>query len=363
MNYDASGNMTRQRDNSKDLTKQITIDSENRIFQVQDALGATVGRYWYDEGGFRVRKLAVVPSGAGSRNQEVLYPSKFYGLEYLEEENVLRSINNIYLNGVRIAALNEEGTTAYFLTDQVDSVAHVLDEEAHTLSRTQYEPYGETLVQRGNQDLVPKYNSQELDRETNFYFYNARYYDPQIARFTSADTVIDGARSTQGWNRFSYVAGNPIRYKDPTGHDSVEPYLSPEQKQSASSLNNSLSYVRGFTIGLASRSMAALKDKASDIGYIFGVTDRLESYDLQGRSYVAPSTEHVKRFDEGLFSKSLPEGTDLEKFVKGLNHGTGLGLAGTEFTLSYLSLGRSKYSGVTTQSSRSLLASDKQLAR
>ncbi|EPG66257.1 hypothetical protein LEP1GSC061_3946 [Leptospira wolffii serovar Khorat str. Khorat-H2] len=62
MNYDASGNMTRQRDNSKDLTKQITIDSENRIFQVQDALGATVGRYWYDEGGFRVRKLAVVPS-------------------------------------------------------------------------------------------------------------------------------------------------------------------------------------------------------------------------------------------------------------------------------------------------------------
>ncbi|EPG66320.1 RHS repeat-associated core domain protein [Leptospira wolffii serovar Khorat str. Khorat-H2] len=104
----------------------------------------------------------------------------------------------------------------------MDSVAHVLDEGAHTLSRTQYEPYGETLVQRGNLDFAPKYNSQELDRETNFYFYNARYYDPQIARFTSADTVIDGARSTQGWNRFSYVAGNPIRYKDPTGHEVLQ---------------------------------------------------------------------------------------------------------------------------------------------
>ncbi|EMJ97835.1 RHS repeat-associated core domain protein [Leptospira sp. B5-022] len=222
MSYDSSGNMTYQRDNFKDLTKTITVDSQNRITQVQDALSTTIGNYWYDEGGFRVRKKALVPSGASFKNQEILYPSKFYGLEYSEETNILSSINNVYLNGVRIAALNEDGVTAYFLTDQVDSVAHVLDEGAHTLSRMQYEPYGETLVQRGTLDFAPKYNSQELDRETNFYFYNARYYDPQIARFTSADTLIDGARSTQGWNRFSYVAGNPIRYKDPTGHEAID---------------------------------------------------------------------------------------------------------------------------------------------
>ncbi|PKA16514.1 SpvB/TcaC N-terminal domain-containing protein [Leptospira haakeii] len=219
MSYDSSGNMTYQRDNFKDLTKTISIDSQNRITQVQDALSVSIGHYWYDEGGFRVRKKALIPSGASFKNQEILYPSKFYGLEYSEEPNILSSINNVYLNGVRIAALNEDGVTAYFLTDQVDSVAHVLDEGAHTLSRMQYEPYGETLVQRGTLDFAPKYNSQELDRETNFYFYNARYYDPQIARFTSADNVIDGVRSTQGWNRFSYVAGNPILYKDPTGHE------------------------------------------------------------------------------------------------------------------------------------------------
>ncbi|WP_280525387.1 RHS repeat-associated core domain-containing protein, partial [Leptospira selangorensis] len=218
MNYDSSGNMTYQRDNFKDLTKTITIDSQNRIAQVQDALNTTIGNYSYDEGGFRVRKRALVPSGASFKNQEILYPSKFYGLEYSEETNVLSSINNVYLNGVRIAALNEDGVTAYFLTDQVDSVAHVLDEGAHTLSRMQYEPYGETLVQRGTLDFAPKYNSQELDRETNFYFYNARYYDPQIARFTSADSVIDGSEDTQGWNRFAYVKGNPTGAKDPTGN-------------------------------------------------------------------------------------------------------------------------------------------------
>ncbi|WP_108927023.1 SpvB/TcaC N-terminal domain-containing protein [Leptospira johnsonii] len=223
MGYDAVGNMTTQTDNSKDLKKEIHFDSENRISFVEDKDGAEVGKYRYDEGGFRVRKTALVPKGAEIKHQEILYPSKFYGLEYVEEDNTLQSINNIYLNGVRIAALNEDGVTAYFLTDQVDSVGQILDDNAHTVSLLQYEPYGATFVQRGNQNFSPKYNSQELDQETSFYFYNARYYDPEIARFASADTVIDGAGSTQGWNRFSYVAGNPIRYKDPTGHEGFSP--------------------------------------------------------------------------------------------------------------------------------------------
>ncbi|WP_199855537.1 RHS repeat-associated core domain-containing protein, partial [Leptospira santarosai] len=148
-----------------------------------------------------------------------LYPSKFYGLEFIESENVITSVNNVYLNGVRIAAMNEAGALAYYLTDQVDSVSHVLDDEGNTLSQIQYQPYGETFVQRGDLNFSPKYNSQELDRESGFYFYNARYYDPGIARFTSADTIIDGEFDTQGWNRFSYVKGNPIGAKDPSGHE------------------------------------------------------------------------------------------------------------------------------------------------
>lgn len=37
----------------------------------------------------------------------------------------------------------------------------------------------------------------------------------------TADTVIDGELSTQGWNRYTYVHNNPIRYKDPTGHAAI----------------------------------------------------------------------------------------------------------------------------------------------
>nr|WP_081396475.1 RHS repeat-associated core domain-containing protein [Leptospira santarosai] len=219
--YDANGNLTRQRDNVKDLTKRISVDSQDRITQIQDGNNAILGSYWYDESGFRIRRSALEEKNNVFTNVEILYPSKFYGLEFIESEKIITSVNNVYLNGVRIAAMNEAGALAYYLTDQVDSVSHVLDDEGNTLSQMQYQPYGETFVQRGDLNFSPKYNSQELDRESGFYFFNARYYDPGIARFTSADTIIDGEFDTQGWNRFSYVKGNPIGAKDPSGHDTV----------------------------------------------------------------------------------------------------------------------------------------------
>uniref|UniRef100_UPI0009E3559E RHS repeat domain-containing protein n=1 Tax=Leptospira interrogans TaxID=173 RepID=UPI0009E3559E len=212
------GNLTRQRDNVKDLTKRISIDSQDRITQIQDGNNAILGSYWYDESGFRIRKSSLEPKNNVFSNVEILYPSKFFGLEFIESENVISSVNNVYLNGVRIAALNEAGALAYYLTDQVDSVSTVLDDEGNTLSLMQYLPYGETFVQRGDLNFSPKFNSQELDRESGFYFFNARYYDPGIARFTSADTLIPDEYNSQAWNRFAYVYNNPIGAKDPTGH-------------------------------------------------------------------------------------------------------------------------------------------------
>jgi hypothetical protein len=50
------------------------------------------------------------------------------------------------------------------------------------------------------------------------YYYNARFYDPSIGRFITADSIIDDPEDTQGWNRYSYCGNNPIVYIDPTGH-------------------------------------------------------------------------------------------------------------------------------------------------
>ena len=67
---------------------------------------------------------------------------------------------------------------------------------------------------------------QEYDPESSLYYYNARYYDPAIGVFTTADTYY---RRTVGTS-FSLqpvtcmLHGNPVRYTDPTGHCAIVLY-------------------------------------------------------------------------------------------------------------------------------------------
>jgi RHS repeat-associated protein len=55
------------------------------------------------------------------------------------------------------------------------------------------------------------------------YDFNARFYDPVIGRFLSADTVVPGAGNPQALNKYSYTFNNPLRYIDPDGHCPTPP--------------------------------------------------------------------------------------------------------------------------------------------
>ncbi len=49
----------------------------------------------------------------------------------------------------------------------------------------------------------------------------ARWYDPALSRWLSADTLVPGEGNPQALNRYSYVLGNPLRYIDPSGHAQI----------------------------------------------------------------------------------------------------------------------------------------------
>lgn len=67
-------------------------------------------------------------------------------------------------------------------------------------------------------DVTNRYTGQQLDDETGLYFYQSRYYDPELGRFTQADTLVPSADTSQALNRYAYVANNPLKFTDPSGH-------------------------------------------------------------------------------------------------------------------------------------------------
>ncbi len=300
MTYDAAGNMIYHADSAKSMAKQMDYDSYNRIRQVVDPSNGNIkGKYWYDDQGFRVRRVAKQEVDGEERELEVLQPSMYLGIEVQRDllGNVIDStgfsVSNIYLNGVRIAGLMSNLDARYYHTDQVDSVKAVTNATGLVLTSHEYMPFGEDWVTEGDDRNAPKYNSQELDKESGYLFYNARHYDPEIARFVTPDTVIDGEGSTQGWNRFAYVHNNPIRYKDPTGHEvrSAEDWESIAKKQAEEQKSNLFNNI----------DSAAKKNKD---GYVFllvkGTDSKQKHISRNSQAKGQQPVEHMVNNDIGL---------------------------------------------------------------
>ena len=63
-----------------------------------------------------------------------------------------------------------------------------------------------------------RYRSYYYDFETNLYYLNSRYYDPQIGRFINADNISNVDKSTfNGLNLYAYCVNNPVMLTDSQG--------------------------------------------------------------------------------------------------------------------------------------------------
>ena len=84
-------------------------------------------------------------------------------------------------------------------------------------------PFGETMAQQlgSNYYNSPyKFNGKELDEETGFYYYGARYYDPRVSFWMSVDPL---AEKFPSWSSYNYTLNNPINMIDPDGKEAVPP--------------------------------------------------------------------------------------------------------------------------------------------
>ena len=101
------------------------------------------------------------------------------------------------------------------------SLNFISDATGYATQHLQYLPYGETFVdQHGAFDSRYKFSAKELDDETQYSYFGARYYDSDLSSWLSVDPLSDKYPST---SPYMYVLGNPINLVDPNGMSAVGP--------------------------------------------------------------------------------------------------------------------------------------------
>jgi RHS repeat-associated protein len=98
------------------------------------------------------------------------------------------------------------------------------------------------LRPRSGQALRPRpLHGQRIEDNTDLYFYQSRWYDPVVGRFIQPDSIVPEPGNPQALNRYTYVANNPLRFIDPSGHS----YIESEQNGSATLLFEEIELVLG----------------------------------------------------------------------------------------------------------------------
>ena len=87
--------------------------------------------------------------------------------------------------------------------------------------RESYTPFGEAWTSAAANDNQTGFTGHIDDTATGLTYVQARYYDPVIGRFLSIDPVNFTPDSPDMFNRYAYVANDPINMVDPNGEDSI----------------------------------------------------------------------------------------------------------------------------------------------
>ncbi|MDO8663129.1 MAG: SpvB/TcaC N-terminal domain-containing protein [Candidatus Omnitrophota bacterium] len=141
-----------------------------------------------------------------------------------EKDSTGKTTKHIFAGANRIASVSLRGAAegsdeaiSYYHSDHLGSSNVITDKDGNQIGLTEFTPYGSISKQSGSYDPKYKFNGKELE-STGLYFYGARYYDQELGRFISADTIVQASYDPQSLNRYSYCRNNPINYIDPTGH-------------------------------------------------------------------------------------------------------------------------------------------------
>jgi RHS repeat-associated protein len=208
--FDKIGNL--EKDVTSANLREITYDANNKQTGIRDLnTGITLGEYFYDGNGRRVKKKVYDTGGLLVEEIVFVYSGDKLVAEYSTQDPP------------------DDPATNYTLTDTLGSVRVISDQHGRIVSRRDFLPFGEEIqtdpshrkasLKYGSDDIRQKFTGYQRDDETGLDFAEARMYNSGHARFTVVDPLLASGKfaDPQTFNRYTYVSNNPMTYVDPTG--------------------------------------------------------------------------------------------------------------------------------------------------
>ena len=212
--YDPAGNLTQEQRfiQERAETRRYVYDAYNRNTEVRGE--DFLHKNFYDAEGLRNR---IEENGKATDfvySGDMLYSERevnstrerryILGNEYLGHED---TVQDVTFSG-------EKQKQEYsYVTDEQGSLRYILNANRQIETYQEYSAFGERIWQEGAPSRLG-YNSQMGDELTGLTYLRARYYNPEIGRFTQEDVIYD-----DGFNLYAYCGSNPVIYCDPSGFE------------------------------------------------------------------------------------------------------------------------------------------------
>ncbi|PEJ57972.1 hypothetical protein CN692_10795 [Bacillus sp. AFS002410] len=185
--YDKDGNLT-QDENYK--YEYNVLGQQTRITTLQ---GVEVARYEYDENNLRTKKII------GNETHEYFYESNNLSLEIIRDENGIKQYRYYQWDSAgtplgmvirdKDGSGNWQEKVYHFLTNHKGDVVSILDNNGNKIGSYTYDAYGNVLSETGviAQENSIRYAVYYYDTESNHYYLQARYYNPENGNFQALD--------------------------------------------------------------------------------------------------------------------------------------------------------------------------------
>ena len=211
--WDPNGNQLTK--TAASVTTEYRYDTRNQLVEVAQG-SSTPGRFQYDADGRRILKL-----GEDGLRQYVYDQTSLFA----EYNDTGLEVAQYDYGADRLISLTRSGERRFYLFDALRSVTNLTTETGLTVASYHLDAWGNFRFpgELGSSDSAASKNRFAFtgylwDQETALYYAKARFYDPEIGRFTSQDSFLGEITDPPSLHRYFYGNANPTRYIDPTGH-------------------------------------------------------------------------------------------------------------------------------------------------